>query len=62
MDLDYEFICMNAFSSERKLMSVVVRDLVDGKIYVYAKGAETQIMQRLSPESSQSELRREIDL
>ena len=37
VEMDYEFICMNEFSSERKLMSVVVRDKVDGKLYVFAK-------------------------
>lgn len=59
--LDYDFIFMNEFSSERKLMSVIVRDRQDGKIYVYAKGAENKIMERLSPESAESELKDEVN-
>ena len=59
--MDYEFICMNEFSSERKLMSVVVRDKVDGKLYVFAKGAETQIFERLTPESHASAMKTQID-
>ena len=58
---DYELICMNEFSSERKLMSVLVRDLSDEKLYVFAKGAENQIMSRLSSESQASALKLEID-
>lgn len=52
---------MNEFSSDRKLMSVIVRDRQDGKIYVYAKGAENKIIERLSPESLESELKDEVN-
>ena len=44
----YDVIHVNEFSSDRKMMSVVVRDQIDGKVYVLAKGAESQIMQRLT--------------
>ena len=33
------------------MMSVVVRERESGKIYVFVKGAESQIMSRLSPDS-----------
>ena len=38
-------------------MSVVVQDRATGKLYVYAKGAESQIMDRLTPESMHSALK-----
>ena len=53
---EFELIYQNAFTSERKMMSVVVRDRVSGKVYVFVKGAESQIMNRLSPESMHNEL------
>lgn len=46
--LEYDLICMNEFSSERKIMSVVVREKVTGKLFVYVKGAGSKINERLS--------------
>ena len=37
--MSYEIICLNEFTSERKLMSVVLRDMQDERVYVFAKGA-----------------------
>ena len=47
----YDVIHVNEFSSDRKMMSVLVRDRIDGKAYVLAKGAESQIMHRLTEQS-----------
>ena len=52
---------MNEFSSERKLMSVAVLEKATGKHYVFAKGAESQIMARLNAESAQGALRKRIE-
>lgn len=41
--LEYDLICVNEFSSERKLMSVVVREKTSGKLFVYVKGAGSMI-------------------
>jgi len=60
-ELQYDMICINEFSSERKLMSVVVRDQKDGKLYVFAKGAESQIMARLSDDSKSSAFKSRMD-
>ena len=46
--LEYDLICMNEFSSERKIMSVVVREKATGKLFVYVKGAGSKINERLS--------------
>ena len=54
-------IYINEFSSERKIMSVVVRDQIDGKIYVLAKGAESKIMNALTPESQASALKTRVE-
>ena len=58
---EYDLLATNEFSSERKLMSVLVRDKRDQKIYVFAKGAESQIMQRLTEQSVASELKSQIE-
>ena len=52
---------MNEFSSERKLMSIVARDRIDGKVYIFAKGAESEIMSRLSLESQESPLSAQVE-
>ena len=51
---------MIEFTSERKLMSVVVRD-ASGQLFVFAKGSEAQIIERLTEESAASELRQAIE-
>ena len=45
---EFEILALNEFTSDRKLMSIAVRRKADQKCYVYAKGAESQIMARLS--------------
>ena len=35
------------FSSDRKRMSILVRDLQDDKIKLYSKGADSEIKKRL---------------
>lgn len=42
-------------------MSVAVREKATGKCFVFAKGAETQIMNRLTQESELSALKQKID-
>ena len=42
-------------------MSVLVRERASGKVFVFAKGAESAILTRLSSESSSSAMRRKID-
>lgn len=59
--IDYVVICHNEFTSERKLMSVVVREKLTGQLYVYAKGAESKIMERLCIESQASPLKSKIE-
>ncbi|WFD32333.1 P-type phospholipid transporter [Malassezia sp. CBS 17886] len=45
----YELLHTLEFSSARKRMSVVLRRLADGKIVVFAKGADAMIYSRLAP-------------
>ena len=42
-------------------MSVIVKDKATGQYFCYAKGAESQIMARLSEESSSGALKQKID-
>lgn len=37
------------FSSDRKRMSILVRDPIDMKIKLYVKGADSEMMGRLDP-------------
>lgn len=59
--LDYDILAINEFSSERKLMSVIVKDKSTGQHFCFAKGAESTIMARLSDESSSGALKQKID-
>ena len=43
------------------MMSVVVRDQIDGKVYVLAKGAESQIIERLTSQSKASSLKARVE-
>ena len=43
----YERLHVIEFTSERKRMSVVLRDLSNNKIYLYTKGADDVIMSRI---------------
>ena len=58
---DYDILGINEFTSERKIMSVMVQDKQTGKYYVFAKGAESKIMEKLTPESAQSALKKRIE-
>lgn len=60
LDTEFDLISLNEFTSERKLMSVLVRDRRSGQLFVYAKGAESQIMNRLSAESRASPLSEQV--
>ena len=42
-------------------MSVVVRNQIDGRAYVLAKGADSEIMSRLSPDSQTGALKSRVD-
>lgn len=52
---------MNEFTSERKIMSVVVRDCASGRYYSFVKGAESKIMERLSETAAQSPMKDQIN-
>lgn len=38
---DYDVLAINEFTSERKLMSLIVRSKATGQLFVFAKGAES---------------------
>ena len=42
-ELKYQFISMIEFSSDRKMMTVAVKDEISGKYYVFVKGADEKI-------------------
>ena len=42
-------------------MSVIVRSKATGELFVFAKGANTQILDRLTEDSMQSDLKQKID-
>jgi len=46
----FEVLNILDFNNDRKRMSVICRDGVEGKIVLYCKGADTIIKERLSPE------------
>lgn len=58
---DYDILAVIEFTSERKIMSVVVKEKKTGQHYCYVKGAESQIMANLCPESAQSALKEKIE-
>ena len=47
MVLEYEVLHVLEFSSERKRMSVIVKERSEGKIILYCKGADSVINNRL---------------
>jgi len=49
----YEVFRKMDFNSDRKRMSVLLRDPVDGKIKLYIKGADSIILARLAKNSNQ---------
>lgn len=50
----YEILQVNEFSSDRKRMSVIIRD-ANGKIKIYVKGADTVITSRIFDDSPSKE-------
>lgn len=58
---EYSVLAVNEFSSERKIMSIIVRDQGTNELFVFAKGAESKIMSRLNEESRTGPLRAQID-
>ena len=52
-------MAVNKFTSDRKMMSIAVKR--DQKVYVYAKGAESQIITCLSPEAKKSSFSSKIE-
>ena len=60
-DLEYEILCTNEFSSERKMMSVVVKEKATERYFCFAKGAESQIFASLSSESAESTLKKKVE-
>ena len=49
-ELEYELLAVLEFNSTRKRMSTIFR-CPDGKIRIYCKGADTVILERLSPDN-----------
>jgi len=47
----YEILRVNEFTSDRKRMSVVAKDLSNDRIVSFVKGADIAIMPRLTEES-----------
>ena len=54
-------MAINEFTSERKIMSVIVRDRATGQLFVYAKGAESKIASLLNDESKAGSLKTQIE-
>lgn len=46
-DVKYELIKRMEFTSERKRMSILIKDKEDGLIKLYTKGADSEICKRL---------------
>ncbi len=49
------------FNSDRKRMSIVVRDPIDKKLKVFTKGADSIIKDRLDPAQINQEMMRDIE-
>jgi magnesium-transporting ATPase (P-type) len=49
VDREYEVFKIIGFNSDRKRMSIIVRDPDDGLIKLYCKGADSIIIDRLDP-------------
>ena len=50
----FELLKRNEFSSDRKSMSILVRDPVDGKLKLYVKGADAVILNKLEKNGQDS--------
>eukprot|EP00298_Acanthocystis_sp_HF-20_P014376 c20748_g1_i2.p1 GENE.c20748_g1_i2~~c20748_g1_i2.p1 ORF type:complete len:1031 (-),score=387.99 c20748_g1_i2:30-3122(-) len=51
VDQEYQILNVLEFNSDRKRMSVIARN-PEGKIFLYTKGADTKIYERLAPNQS----------
>jgi phospholipid-transporting ATPase len=49
--VEFELLAELEFSSDRKRMSSVVRDIATGRVFVYTKGADAVMLNLLAPES-----------
>ena len=58
--VDFEILNILNFSSERKRMSIIFRDQ-EGKIKIYTKGADSEIIKRLSERSRKTECFKKIN-
>eukprot|EP01029_Cantina_marsupialis_P021360 TRINITY_DN50_c1_g1_i4.p1 TRINITY_DN50_c1_g1~~TRINITY_DN50_c1_g1_i4.p1 ORF type:complete len:1122 (-),score=321.77 TRINITY_DN50_c1_g1_i4:384-3749(-) len=54
---EYELLQECEFTADRKRMTVVVRDLQNGCIRMYTKGADDQILKRLQPAAEKARLK-----
>ncbi|OAF57231.1 hypothetical protein VC83_05843 [Pseudogymnoascus destructans] len=54
-ELEYELLAVCEFNSTRKRMSAIVR-CPDGKVRCYCKGADTVILERLSPDNPHTDV------
>ena len=62
--LRFELLKRNEFSSDRKSMSILVRDPIDRKLKLYVKGADVVILNKLDQngqDSYQSQIRAQIE-
>lgn len=50
-EITYEIIAQVPFSSERGMMSIVIKDPASGDAILYCKGADDKILSKLSPSS-----------
>ena len=51
----YDILAVNAFDSDRKRMSILVKDQSSGEFFLYCKGADTIMMQLCSMSTAQKE-------
>ena len=51
--IEFEVMNILGFTSERKRMSIIVRDPSDGRIKIFCKGADCEIIKRLSKDELQ---------
>lgn len=60
-DIEFEVFRRMEFNSDRKRMSIIVRDPDDGHYKLYCKGADSIIKERLEAEQINAELMETVD-
>ena len=50
---DYEVWARRPFTSDRKMMSAVVRRLSDNNFFIYVKGADSAVLPKIAPSSNE---------